>query len=116
MQRVQDRIDREVALGWVTYNDDTFTMQPHDTLVLSAGNAKTITLPSVAEAQGKIYTIVKTAADGTLTIDHAGDSVSTGQTAAEAVASDVALTHEDNFLCLFSTGLHWITLASKIGD
>lgn len=114
MQSVQDRISRELALGWVVYNDEAFTMQPHETLVLSAGNDVTITLPSVAEAQGKIYTIVKTALAGTLTVDHAGDSVATGQTATEAVASDVALTVADDFLCLYSTGLHWITLASAV--
>ena len=111
--RIQDRILGEQVLAGVKYLNEAGTLDVNDNLVLSTGNAITIKLPPVAAAKGQIYTIVKTAASGTLTVDQFGDCVATGQTAADEVSTDVALANADDFITVLSTGMHWITLAIK---
>jgi len=87
-----------------------------------AAGAVVVTLPTVAEAAGKVYSIYTTDASGGNGVDvvSQGDALyaitevdpSAGTTI--DLGSAVAIDTAGDFLCVFSTGVEWIVLAHRI--
>ena len=120
------RQDREVGLGVMKASDSyrrgyrkitsvastgiTGTMSVHDFVVevdITAASY-TLTLPFVAEARGKIYSIQLVDADSyELTITDAGD---------DPRWTDVVLGDDHDYLVLFSNGKRWFELAEYSDD
>jgi hypothetical protein len=109
------RQDRELGLGVMKASDSyrsgyvytivSYAMSVRDFVVevgLAAGNI-TITLPPVAEARGKIYTIALLDADThDYTVTDKGD---------DPRWSDIVLGDDHDYLVLFSNGKRWFELA-----
>ena len=70
--------------------------------------AITVTLPPVAEAKGRIYSIIARDADGTnfITVQDKDDS--------ECWAGDISLDGKCDRIVLYSDGLAWIVLQSLL--
>ena len=84
----------------------TVTLSAYQQLVLVSAGTYTITLPKVAEAAGKIYTLrAKGTITGTVTIVSAGD-----------VPLAVSLTGmaTDKAYTLYSDGLQWYSITTQL--
>ena len=89
----------------VDYTDD-LVMEVEDQVVHAycTAGAGTITLPSVREARGKIYSIWAMDGSGSIAVeDHAND----------AGLTDITLDATGEYALLYSDGFHWFTLDSK---
>jgi hypothetical protein len=108
MLRQQTRIHGEQALPGVTYVTEDYEMKVTDTLILvsSATADVAITLPPVAEAQGKTYVIRETNGGNTTTVTDNGDAVASTD-GTDDFASGVALTAANDRAVLYSDGLYW---------
>lgn len=111
MEQVYDQIKQTAV---------TVTMSASDLVVHAANTAAAIviTLPTVAEAAGKIYTIYTTDATGATGVDviSQGDelySVTESSTSID-VSSAVAIDTAGDFLCMYCNGVSWICLAFNI--
>lgn len=99
-----------------TYVDPTanYTMSPKDYRVRpsnASGGGITITLPPVAEAKGRLYSILVRDADtfNTVTIaDNNDDS--------ERWGGDIALNSPGDRMVLYSDGLAWYPFLSGVGQ
>jgi len=111
MQRQQTRISGEQQLSPVTYVDDDYEMGIDDTMVMCDGssNAIALTLPPVAEAQGRIFSIRVTDGSNNTTVSGGGDAVAATD-GTNDFASGVALTAANDVALLYSDGLAWIPL------
>lgn len=102
---------REVPDKFVDPNVN-YEMTTRDYVVRPFANRGTgaivITLPPVADAKGRIYSIIARAADttNTITIQDKDDS--------ECWAGDVTLNGVCDKLLLYSDGLAWLTLRSEL--
>jgi len=100
---------REVVDKYVNPNAD-YQMTTRDYVVRpSAGpstGAITLTLPPVAEAKGRFYSIIARDADGTNTITIADKNDS------ECWEADIALNGKCDSELLYSDGLAWVRVAS----
>ncbi len=88
------------------------------THVENTADAVVITLPPVAEATGKTYSIYTTDATGATGVDviDNGDalySLTEGSTSID-VSSAVAIDAAGDFLCMYCNGFSWIALAFNI--
>ena len=97
---------REVVDKYVNPNAD-YQMSVRDYVVRPSSQgagAITITLPPVAEARGRIYTIIARAASGTntITIQDKDDS--------ECWMGDIVLNGKCDGVALYSDGLTWVQL------
>lgn len=100
--------DRSAEHGVVVdkFTDVTsdYSMTSRDYVVRAdaTAGALTITLPSVADAKGRIYSILARVADAakTVTIAHKGDSEQW---------ADVVLTMDGEYCMLYSDGMFWHT-------
>ena len=105
--------------GYVTKTSSatvtSYAMKVYDfvvELIMVASYPITITLPPVAEAKGKIYTIYcsthgESSCD--VTIADAGDDAIFSDS-----GSDVTLAYLNNYVVLFSNGKRWFVLASHL--
>lgn len=111
MQRRQTRIHGEQGLDPVTYVSDDYTMGIDDTLVMADGSSNTIalTLPPVAEAQGRIFSIRVTDGTNNTTVSTNGDAISATD-GTDDFSTGVALTAADDVAVLYSDGLAWTPL------
>jgi len=111
MQRIQTRIHGEQQLSLVTYIDDDYSMGIDDTMVMCDGGSSTIalTLPPVAEAQGRIFSIRVTDGSNNTTVTANGDEVAATD-GTNDFGSGVDLTAANDVALLYSDGLAWIPL------
>lgn len=111
MQRQQTRIAGEQVLGPVTYVDDDYEMGIDDNMVMCDAGSNTIalTLPPVAEAQGRIFSIRVTDGSNDTTVTAGGDEVAATD-GTNDFGSGVDLTAADDVAVLYSDGLAWIPL------
>ena len=94
--------------GFKAITDDlTMTIRDFAVEASPADVDITVTLPSVSEARGKIFTIQIIDSDtGDVYIDDAGDDP------LWPTSTDVDLTTQNDFIIVFSNGRHWYELAS----
>lgn len=107
VERKHREIVSDVFEGSTT---DDLTMNVYDLVVEAdvSGGSITITLPPVAEARGKIYSIELLDADsGECTVTDAGD---------DSKWTDVVLGDDDDYLILFSNGTRWFELSEMSDD
>jgi len=89
--------------GKVVFATTTLTMDINDQVVRcdSSAGVFTVTLPSIREAAGRIYSIMLVTDGGNVTIeDKSGD----------AGLSDISLTAANDYSILYSDGYVWRTL------
>lgn len=86
------------------------TLEPHETVVHASVTAATgnytVTLPSVAEARGKVFFIHATRSANALTLTHAGDSRNWG--------GDYTLDADNDGIALLSDGRKWWAICNQI--
>ena len=94
--------------GFQAITDDlTLTIRDFVIEASPADDDITVTLPSVSEARGKIFTIQIIDSDtGDVYIDDKGDDP------LWPTSTDVDLTTQNDFIIVFSNGRHWYELAS----
>ena len=74
-------------------------------IILVSSNALAVTLPSVAEARGKMYSIrITTDGGAAATIDDKGD---------DAALTQIALTDDEDGVILYSDGRNWWVMATS---
>jgi len=91
--------------NFVTVTDANLAMEIEDMVVhgyITTGT-KTITLPSVKEARGKVYTIWAMDGTGTFTVTDLAD---------DAGLTDITLNATGEHVVLYSDGFHWYELVS----
>lgn len=103
--------DLQVADKIVHVTDTTYQMKVQDSLVIcdTTSNAITITLPPVAEAAGKIFTII-------LNVDGGNDVTVTDYQTDSWYSTDIFdITMNDigDGNCLYSDGFAWWTLTAR---
>lgn len=98
-------IEQDTVLDKVAFVTDDYSMKVYDYVVRvdSTEGALNITLPSVAEAAGRIYSIFFETDGGDVTIQDQDESQDW---------SDITLTAEDDCALLYSDGMKWWTLSS----
>lgn len=110
----------QIMDGQFRYVTESVTLEASDQVVhvSDADAAVVVTLPPVAEAAGNIYTIYTVEASGINGVDviDQGDALYSttrvGDTPTTVdVSAAVAIDAAGNFLCLYSNGISWITLA-----
>ena len=86
----------------------SYQMKTYDYVVRPSGAsaAVTITLPSVSEAKGRIYTIMAKDVTNAITVQDKDDS--------EDWDGDFTLDTLNDKLCLYSDGLSWFVLTNGI--
>lgn len=109
MERKQMRGDRERVLDHILHATTTTAMTANDLKVNcdSTGGAFTLTLPSVVEAMGRIYTVRLTAgAVNAVTLTHKSDSVDW--------AANFTLDANNDAIALYSDGEKWYAIDNEI--
>ena len=107
----QLRHHRDAVINRVLYPEATTQLTVRDQTVrastVSGGaGAFTITLPSVGEAKGLLFSLFMVARNGSEDITIADKGDDTG-------LSDIVLNAADERCLLYSDGFHWFTLASE---
>ena len=104
------RLHADQVIAKVLYPEATVSLTVNDQVVRAStvsggGGAFTITLPSVAEAKGRIYSLYMVARNSTedITIQDLGD---------DAGFSDVTFNLAADQVTLYSDGFQWLTIAS----
>jgi len=86
----------------------TYSMSVYDRVVriiLVSTNAMAVTLPSVAEAKGMLYSIrITTDGGAAATIDDLGD---------DAALNQITLTDDEDGVILYSDGRNWWVMATN---
>ena len=86
----------------------TYAMSVYETvlrIILVSTNAMAVTLPSVAEAAGKLYSIgITTDGGATATVSDKGD---------DAALTDITLTDDEDGVVLYSDGRYWWVMATR---
>jgi len=102
--------DKIVVDKYVNPTED-YEMKTYDYVVRPSANPTTgaikITLPRVAEAKGRFYSILARDADGTntITVQDQDDS---------ELWSDITLNGPGDQVLLYSDGIHWWTVVSVL--
>jgi len=121
----QRRISTEQVMdGQLKYVAESVTLNAYEQVVHAsdAAEAVVVTLPAVAEAVGKIYTVYTTDDSGTNGVDvvtqgdelYSTTEIDPGVPTTLDVSSAVAIDTAGDFLCLYSNGISWILLAHMI--
>lgn len=107
LERGYDNHDKIVVDKYADPSEDyQMTTRDYVVRVDASSAAVTVTLPSVSETRGRIYSISAADATNNITITDKGDS---------EAWSDITLTMSNNRALLYSDGMFWYTLASVIG-
>lgn len=111
LEQNSEHHNREVVDKYVNPNAD-YQMATYDYVVRPSADPTSgpivLTLPPVAEAKGRIYSIIARDADGTnfITVQDKDDS--------ECWAGDITLNGKCDRIALYSDGLAWIVLQSLL--
>lgn len=110
----------QVMDGQFRYVTESVTLEASDQVVhvSDAEAAVVVKLPPVAEAAGNIYTIYTVDDSGTNGVDvqDQGDALYSTSLVGDTpttidLSSAVAIDTAGNFLCVYSNGISWVTLA-----